>query len=591
MTSFERPDAGLLVEHLLPSLLGATHSLSQDLKERNLFFGELGTTLEALRGRLTVISSPPHGAREDPQYPWLWRYVSHFNVGSKARAVQHSKLWAFHWKVDRKVDHIEMLELHVSSTNLTTAAFRSQLQAGWQVRLRLDVRATQSTRKTWGMMIPFLDALGASAGSVAAERLTRLVKLLGRVDCPAGVTFVASVPGQKSAARQLREFTPSEVHVLTPTVGDWNKQTLKAWSADVGVARSNIRRKSRRNIHLKWISESHPWAQRDRWALSTKAKEVLEQNDISVECLPDKLRLAEEHQDCEDRWSHAKLYLIRSRYRHKWRLLVTSANWSASAWGAGPTAPRNFELGVVFDSEWTKLKALRDSFNPPETIPFCVDRAEDEGRVSALEWAEASWDGRRIALRARSTNRVKPICAVVTFTGGKERRIQLVRNKASMSWKDAARTPFSARFTQGSEALAVDVLDLRSPSNFAKTPLPEVDPSVEKALREAFLLQRYGGPVVDPESIPGLGGERGYTGDAPQATDYTVQTWIDARAGFCVVDKWRAARTEATADARLAERIRMDGAELRAYFAGREDAAAQLVAEELGWWLRTNHEG
>jgi hypothetical protein len=161
MTSFEQPDAGLLVEHLLPSLLGANNSLSQEFQERNLFFGELGTALETLHGRLTVISSPPRGAREDSQYPWLWRYVSHFNVGSEARAVQHAKLWAFHWKIDDE----QALELHVSSTNLTSSAFKSQLQAGWQVTLPLGERASQSTRRTWGELVPFLEALGASAGA------------------------------------------------------------------------------------------------------------------------------------------------------------------------------------------------------------------------------------------------------------------------------------------------------------------------------------------------------------------------------------------------------------------------------------------
>ena len=124
MTSFDQPDAGLLVEHLLPSLLGASYSLSQDLQERTLFFGELGTALEVLHGRLTIISSPPRSAREDSQYPWLWRYVSRFIVGAKSRAVQHAKLWAFHWKVNDE----EHLELHVSSTNLTTSAFKAQLQ-------------------------------------------------------------------------------------------------------------------------------------------------------------------------------------------------------------------------------------------------------------------------------------------------------------------------------------------------------------------------------------------------------------------------------------------------------------------------------
>jgi hypothetical protein len=138
---------------------------------------------------------------------------------------------------------------------------------------------------------------------------------------------------------------------------------------------------------------------------------------------------------------------------------------------------------------------------------------------------------------------------------------------------------------QGTEALEVDVLDLRPPSEFAKTPLPEVDPAVEKALREAFLLQRYGGPVVDPESIPGLVGERGPASVNAPAADYAVQAWIEARAAFSVVDKWRAALEEVAAESPRRERVRMDGEELRALFARRAGSGAVLVVEELRWRL------
>ncbi len=577
MTSFEQPDAGLLVEHLLPSLLGTNHSLSQEFQERNLFFGELGTALETLRGRLTVISSPPRGAREDSQYPWLWRYVSHFNVGSEARAVQHAKLWAFHWKIEDD----EVLELHVSSTNLTTSAFKCQLQAGWQVTLPLGERASQKTRRTWGELVPFLETLGVSAGAEAATRLQRLVELLGHVECPADVAFVASVPGRGSAARQLAAFEPSEIHVLTPTIGEWNKKTLAAWSADVGAALEKI--------HLKWISEAHPWAATSGWALSGAASENLQDSGVQLECLPKEARFTEQHRDGDQRWIHAKLYLLRSRRRR--RLLITSANWSAAAWGAGRTAPRNFELGVVFESEWTDLEVLGEPFDPPETVPFCVDRIDDEERVSALEWAEASWDGTRIALRARSTDSVAPVNVVVSFTSSAQRpfvdavSIPLVKGEASMAWNDAERTPLTARFSQGTAVLEVDVLDLRPPSEFAKTPLPEVDPAVEKALREAFLLQRYGGPVVDPESIPWLGGERRPAGVSAPATDYAVQAWIEARAAFSVLDKWRAALDEAADETPRRKQVRMDGEQLRSLFARREGPSALLVAEELGWRL------
>jgi hypothetical protein len=571
MTSFEQPDAGLLVEYLLPSLLGGSYSLSQELQERTLFFGELGTALEALHGRLTVISSPPRVAREESQYPWLWRYVSHFIVGAESRAVQHAKLWAFHWK-DNDEEH---LELHVSSTNLTTSAFKAQMQAGWQVMLPLGVRASQTTCRTWGDLVPFLDALGASAGDVAATRTQRLVTLLGRVECPADLTFVASVPGRKSAARQLKQFAPSELHVLTPTIGEWNDRTLAAWTADAGVVPGRIR--------LKWISEQHPWAATLGWALSTAALETLESNGVQLECLPIEARFTEQHRDADLRWSHAKLYLLRSR--RKRRLLLTSANWSFAAWGAGKDSPRNFELGVLFEPEWTELETLGEPFDPPDIRPFCVDRTDEEDNESALGWAEASWNGKRILLRARSTNLDTPITALVTFTGSSEDGISLVDGAAVLSWKDPEHTPLTARFTQGSEMLAVDVLDLRRPTEFAETPLPEVDPAVAKALREAFLLQRYGGPVVDPETIPGLGGaDRPPAAGAP-ATDYSVQAWLDARTAFNVVDQWRAALAEAAGDPVRVERVRLDGEELHSLYARRKGPAAGLVVEELSWRL------
>jgi hypothetical protein len=319
------------------------------------------------------------------------------------------------------------------------------------------------------------------------------------------------------------------------------------------------------------------------WALSTAALETLESNGVQLECLPIEARFTEQHRDADLRWSHAKLYLLRSR--RKRRLLLTSANWSFAAWGAGKDSPRNFELGVLFEPEWTELETLGEPFDPPDIRPFCVDRTDEEDNESALGWAEASWNGKRILLRARSTNLDTPITALVTFTGSSEDGISLVDGAAVLSWKDPEHTPLTARFTQGSEMLAVDVLDLRRPTEFAETPLPEVDPAVAKALREAFLLQRYGGPVVDPETIPGLGGaDRPPAAGAP-ATDYSVQAWLDARTAFNVVDQWRAALAEAAGDPVRVERVRLDGEELHSLYARRKGPAAGLVVEELSWRL------
>lgn len=571
MTTFDQPDAGLLVEHMLPSLLGMSYSLSQEPEDRTMFFGELGTMLESLHGRITIISSPPRANQADSPYPWLWRHVSHFRVGAKSHAVQHAKLWAFHWKVG----DVEHLELRVSSTNLTTQAFTDQVQAGWGVSLRLGQRNSQTTRRTWGELIPFLKELGASAGDVAATRIARLSALLGRVECPAGVTFVASIPGSKSAARQIRKFEPSELHILTPTVGEWSERTLSAWSADVGVVL--------RKVHLKWISKMHPWAATTGWALSNDASERLKQSGVQVECMPNDVRFTVQHRDGDPRWSHAKLYLMRSR--RKYQLLVTSANWSVAAWGAGKSPPRNFELGVAIETEWAELESMCEAFEPPDTVPFCVERSGDDDRFSSLEWAEASWDGRQVILRVRSAKPDAPIAVTIVFADGDKEDLVLVDESTTMSWTDADNTPLIVQFTQEAEMLAVCIVDLRPPAKLAKTPLPEVDPDLMADLREAFLLQRYGGAAVDHDCISGMGGGQGQRAVSAPTTDYSVKAWLDARAAFHVVDQWRTALAEAQADPALFECVRADGKCLRALYARREGPAAALAAQELGWRL------
>ena len=160
-----------------------------------------------------------------------------------------------------------------------------------------------------------------------------------------------------------------------------------------------------------------------------------------------------------------------------------------------------------------------------------------------------------------------------------------------MPWSDAERTPLAARFAQGDESLEVDVLDLRPPSEFTKTPLPEVDPAVEKALREAFLLQRYGGPVVDPGPILGPDGKGGPAGGAAPTADYSVQAWLDARAAFGVVDAWCATLDKVKTDPMARKQVQLDGEQLRDIYEGRHDVACQLAAEELQWRLQEESNG
>lgn len=567
MTTFDPPDAPLLVERLLPSLLGTAHDAGIDGPARPLFFAELGDRLNQLRGRITVISSPPRRQRPLQPYPWLWRYVSHFTVGANGAAVQHAKLWAFHWRAGSE----DMIELHVSSTNLTESAFTEQLQAGWQARLALAKTGSADMRGGWGQLIDFFEALGASAGEEASKRIGRLIDLLWRAKCPKDVVFVASIPGRKGAARQLKAFKPTQIHILSPTIGEWDARRLAAWAGDIGVAMGNVR--------LKWIPEAHPWVNAGGWTLTEATRKSLEDHGVRLDCLASDQRLAKQHTEADQRWSHAKLYVLRRGAKQQ--LLVTSANWSTSAWGAGREAPRNFELGVVLPSSWDHVSELRGGFVTNHLRPHCVDRAEPEEHTSALSWAEATWNGKKILCEARSTS-AAAVSVAVTFTGGGQRQARLASGKASLPWTDDQDPPLAACFQQGAEALQINVMDLRSASSFAKTPLPEVDPKDAQALREAFLLQRYGGPAVDQDASVSAARQRDGVGEPPPTANYAVQSLIDARAAFDVVDCWRDALKRSWPSR---EQVEQDGKELRALFESRGTAGDALAAEELCWRL------
>src|SRR5262249_7131383 len=159
---------------------------------------ELNRRLTQLHGNLVVVSST---VREEPvdaeegqsaTYGWIWRSIRHLTVGIRGRAVQHAKLWLLHWgAVDN--DGVEYLEIVVSSSNLTRAAFRVQIQAAWRACIELHPQRSEKRLKGWGLLPDFLRELAASAGD--QNRLEPFVELLARGDCPGGVTFVASVPG------------------------------------------------------------------------------------------------------------------------------------------------------------------------------------------------------------------------------------------------------------------------------------------------------------------------------------------------------------------------------------------------------------
>ncbi len=586
MTSFEPPDAALLVEHLLPALLGCEQASAGEGPGRTLFLAELALRLAPLRGRLNIITSPTRAGAADAAYPWLWRHVSHFIVGAQGQCVQHAKFWAMHWQVGAT----QYLDLYVSSTNLSGAAFRSQLQAGWSCRLPLaSAQGTPPATAAWSELVDFLSALGRAAGSLARERLDELTALLMRAAPPQGVEFIASIPGRAGALQRLAQLAcPAELHVLAPTIGDWNARTLPAWLAAVGVAPQRT--------HLYWIDAQHPWATPGAWQLTPESCQQLLGQGVHMHRLSHAAAWHAHQPRADLRWSHAKLYLLRSRNAAAgWRLLVTSANWSTAAWGAGRRTPDNFELGVLLKTDWRAPLGWQGRFDPPAAVPWCQARA-DERRGALLAWAQATWDGSQVELQARTTETQQAVRVLIEFTDGSTRATRLQGGSARIACRRTHPAPLHARLSLGDEALCVPVLDVRAPQALADggIDLPGVDPLQVQALHDALLLQRYAGRTAPLEDV---WSDHGKAAGAPQVptapasgapgADYSLLAWRDARAAFAVVDQWQAAARQAFAEGEAWRRAQLlaDGQALQCLFARRADPAHLLAAEELGWRL------
>jgi hypothetical protein len=626
-TTYQPPQADLLVEHLLPSLVPLSRDLGAEPEARSLYFGELALALERLRGKLTVISSPGLAGAEEPQesatagaYPWLWRYVSLFSTGATGSAVQHAKLWMFHWVRPGAADHEggELLEIAVSSTNLTSSALRHQLQAGWRAVVALESRALRTHQASWGPLPRFLEALGESAGAAASARVTHFSELLSRSSSPEGVHFVASVPGlvQRKGERGrwgasalgavMRGGTgPLHLRVCVPFVGEWDSATFQAWCGDVGT--------SPQSTSLSWIDTRHPWARPDEqastWSVSRAALDALEAEGLQLRRLghagDGPVSVFHPRQGSEDgRWSHAKLYHLR-RGRSR-RLLVTSANFSVAAWGAGAESPRNFELGVLLHADWPIEPEASAFEEGREPYTAGVASAFTEG---ALSWGEATWDGVSVSLRCRAAQGSAAIKAAVTAGPAHHPRdIRLTRSQASgmwegeLDWTARAGLPATACFRRDDLVLEVPVLDLRPPEAFASTPLPEVDAELAQRLRDALLLEAYGGPLVEPEDLQRLSEDDGLVG-APTAViaeDYSVAAFGSARGMFQVVERWNQQLSASAAQGLEArQRVLRDGEQLASLFSRRAQAPgevqsrlpARLVSEEFQWRLEEARRG
>ena len=402
-TTYDRADERLLAEHLLPLLLRLSREPDGDGDERQYFLLELDRRLKQLHDRLIVVSSTAReepassGERESGAYGWIWRSIRHLTVGSCGKAVQHAKLWLLHWGAP-SADDVEYLEIVVSSANLTRDAFRDQLQSAWRACIALHPGRSESRLASWGVLPEFLRQLAASAGD--DTRLSPFVELLARADRPAGVTFVASVPGTHSprtlrrtpwGAAGLGAIAPSgqgtvSVSILAPYVGSWRTGSLRKWC--------DMFDGSPDHLALVWIDKEHPWA--GQWVLPKHTLTTLATLGATLLHLPRvyvNTDFHAEHRQEDVRWSHAKIYSFRRG--HSRRLLVTSANFSTAAWGCvsptGELTIENFELGVCVEQAHGPFSS-REEFDGDEDGRSAHREERAEHGYCLGPWRSASGD-------------------------------------------------------------------------------------------------------------------------------------------------------------------------------------------------------
>lgn len=629
LTSYDRPDARFLVEHLLPLFLRLDRESDSEGMERQYFFGELTRRLEELHGQLVVVSSTSQTEDVEQDYPWLWRFVRQLVVGSTGKAVQHAKLWMLYWAAEDRDQ--EYLELVISSANLTLSAFKGQIQGAWRVCVPLAARGSLARRDGWGILPAFLQELGTSCNEEAS--FTPFVDLLARAECPANTHFVASAPGIHS--RKVLKRTPwgtaglagvapagkgrVVASVLAPYVGTWNAIGLELWCNTFGGKLADI--------ELVWIDREHPWARGQCWVLPEKTLRTIEEAGCKISHLryepvegdDDVVRFHNQHRGGDDRWSHAKAYHFRRGNSH--RLLITSANFSAAAWGRsdekGGLMIENFELGVGVQAEpwpFAGLTAFED-FDGIATL------SEEPSRSApSLTWASASWDGKRVHVECRVANAK---LAVAGDVSADDRRQEILRwdsqtalnlRSTDIPWLDAKNPPHVATLTCNDESLEVPVFDTRERGERITTPVPEVDEDQADQMRDELLFEQYGGARAsdsiyegedhDLETDPPVdieGFNRDEQDGASATNDsYTVATFEHARTSLEIVDTWASRiagvreRSEAKRDRRL---LYEDGEALLAAFerqVGRLAAKStttaigpRLAAEELR--LRLKH--
>lgn len=535
LTTFEPADDQLLLNHFLPALFGI-----DDGPKRTV---EVLRQVARLRGKFTVISSP--GQPRNGGAAWLWRFIAMRTTHS----VQHSKLWLFHWKHPGTGE--EWLDVSISSCNLTASAFDNQIQAMWRTSVQLNSQGPKSGTG-WGQLDTFLETLGKSAH--AELDASYFQKQLARFRPPPDVTFIASGPeldGLEALGSEFAGGGEVEIQVIAPTVGSWNPKSLKEWCGRLHGNPEGLR--------LAWIDEKHPWSQ--HWAAMPRA---------SADCLKASLREVPTrlNPDGESRWSHAKLYGLKKGKMQ--RFLLTSANFSPSAWFGKAEQPANFELGVLLKDTFPTDLELK----LPQSAPHVSDTAVevDEGRP----WLSAEWDGVHVTVNASATGSLN-------IDGGSG--IELPTTRHHVPWTAPAPAPCFATLTVGGKQSTVSVIDVRENlEHVLATVLAELPKDTAK-LMDQVVFEDWGGAVTDAgePSEPNANGDSKYSPGVEPTANYEVPELVKARELFLVVDAWADCP-----EPRPATWAR-DGVALSRHIAGMGGVAAKVVLDEIN--VRTSAKG
>ncbi len=616
-TTYDRAEERLLAEHLLPILLKLNYGSEGKDKERKLFLVELQERLN--RQRIVVVSST---LREEPAdleepgsstYEWIWRSIQPLRVGRNGdNAVQHAKLWMLHWS---DIDGAEYIEIMVSSANLTHSSFQKQLQAGWRTLLALEPKASQTRLREWGVLPEFLSELAKSA-STDSKCLDFFRELLSRAKCPKNIQFVASVPGKHNRKTLRRTpwgveglskiFPPGRmkvgVSILAPYIGQWDKKEIIDWCSAFGGTPERL--------ELVWIDKNHPW--KDRWQLPKTSLSTLIQVRSTLLRLrrdPSKNKahtdqFHRDHRSVDERWSHAKIYAFKRGGSHS--LLVTSANFSAAAWGrrgkGGETLTiGNFELGVWSEKSMLPLFGGLECFDDLNDV--AVSNLTENKESNIITWFSGVWDGRRVKIECRCKS---PELNGEMICGG-DQQVQLTKwsidaagnvRSTEVSWADAKHPPLYVSLKSESETVRFTVFDERKYEQRLDMVPPELeaeDADVLQSMRDDLLFEQYGGRIAEDEDN-GLG----ITGSDKQSVkgneSYAVPALVQARERLSIVDNWAQQvkdAEETNDDNNKLEWLRRDGEKLTKAFErrGKLDApmiaiGAKLAAEEMELRLR-----